>query len=166
VSVTFSWVEFNGASGSQTETLLTNLNFGNADLPNLVTTSYPVAAGSNSYVKYLCGEFSGSFTQISNLKFWKASGSYVTGESIAFTGSIAYSTPDTTSTGDDAVPTAQPSVPNVAVPHFPPNGPGGVLNGPASGSRTAFMRLQLSTTSSSPAGATNTKTFALTYDRQ
>jgi len=166
LSVAFSWVEFNGASGSHVETLLINLNFGNVDAANLVTTLYPIAAGSNSYSKYIAGEWSGSFTQISNVKFWKASGAYVTGESIAFTGSIGYGTPTTVATGDAAIPTAQPSVANVTIPEFPPHGPGGTINGPASGSRTAFMRLQLATTSSTPAGAVNTKTFALTYDRQ
>lgn len=114
----------------------------------------------------MCGEWLGDFTTISNVKFWKASGSYVTGESIQFTGSMAYVTPATSDAGDPAVPTAQPTVPNVTIPHFPAHGPGGTISGPASGSRTAFMRLQLLTTSSSPAGAVNTKTFALTYDRQ
>jgi len=166
MSVTVTWKEFNGASGSHTENTLTVLNFGNADVVDLSPTTYPIAAGANSYDKYFCAVFSGSFTQISNLKFWLASGSYVTGEEVSFTGSIGYSTPSTVDNGDAAVVTAQPSLPNIAVPHFPPNGPEGTLSGPSNGEYTALIRMQLQTTSSSPAGAVNSKVFALTYDRQ
>ena len=171
MAVTFSWVEFNGDSGSVValgggQTLLTNLNFGSVDQAHIEPTTYPISAGSNSYGKYICGQWSGSFTEITNIKFWKSAGDYVTGESCQFTGSIAYGTPSDSDYGDPDVQTSQPTVPNVAIPHFPPNGPGGGLSGPTSGSRTAFMRIQALTTSESPAGATNTKTFSLTYDRQ
>jgi len=173
MATTFWWRELNGSSGSNTETTLTNINFGNSNSANLTPASYPIAAGNNSYTKYVIGIWSGDFTQINNVKFWKASGSLVTGETIQMTGSIEFATPSATDAGDPAVVTAQPAVANVNIPWWQYEGatawfaagPGGVINGPGSGS-TMPMRLQMLTTASSPAGPVNTKTFAITYDQQ
>lgn len=174
MATTFKWVEMNGASGSHTETDMTNLNFGNHDSANLVPATYPIAAGANSYAKYVLGYWSGDFTQINNVKFWKQSGDYVTAETISFSGSMPYATPATSDySADGAVLTAQPGSNNVAIPGdlYPGSGswPGastdGIIYGPGTGS-TMPMRLQLQSTASTPAGAVNQKVFAITYDQQ
>lgn len=168
--------EINGISGSNSAdnlTVLTNLNFGAADVPNLNTLTYPISANTNSFAKYIIGLFSGDFTSINNVKFWLASGSLVTGESILFNGSIEYDTPSNSSTGDASIPVLWPSLANVAIPwwKYPGSDPytGGSTTGIISGTgstlgSTQIMRLQLQTTSSTPGGAVNTKTFAVTCD--
>lgn len=173
MSTSLQFFELNGASGSNTETALTNLNFGASDTPNLNTLIYPIAAGTNSFMKYIIGMFSGDFTQINNVKFWLASGSLVTGESILFTGSIEYSTPSNVNTGDPAVPTSWPSLANVAIPWWKYPGSTayaggstiGIITGTgATSGSTQIIRLQMQTTAATPGGAVNTKTFAVTCD--
>jgi hypothetical protein len=164
MTATFSWNEYNGAGAVETVGI-SNLNFGNTDAPNIVPVNNPIIASTNSYAKYIKGAFSGSFTRIDNLKFWKASGSYVTGESCQFSGSVAYVQPVQTDIGDPAIPTSEPSDPNVGI--------GGdvysYLDGPADdgySKNTDYMRLQLLTTSLTPGGPVIQKTMVLQYDEQ
>ena len=104
--------------------------------------------------------FSGSFTRIENLQFWKSAGALVGGEVINWTGQkTAYAVPtETTSTfADTAIPTADPGTANVSI------------TATLSGSLTAegdsdFIILQASIASTASAGATNTKTMTAQYD--
>jgi len=117
MATTFYWKELNGTSGSQSESTAANLNFGNTDAVNLTPASYPIAAGSNSYAKYIMGYWEGDFTKINNVKFWKSGGDYVTGETISMSGAVPYQTPDTSDySSDGAVPISQPDGANVAIP--------------------------------------------------
>jgi len=179
MAVIVTWTEFNGSDtgASQGTGLATNLNFGSIDQIDLTPANNPIAAGSNSYAKYIKVQWSGSFTQITNAKLWKSAGNYVTGEFIKFSGNYTKSgAPSTTSVpavGGKAVPVipvSQPSANNIALP----NTTTGILYqevyesspGYASGARSSMTVLQLQTTSSTPAGPVNQKTFSLTYDRQ
>ena len=176
MSTTLVFEEINGISGSNSAsnlTVLTNLNFGAADVPNLNTLTYPIAANTNSFAKYIIGLFSGDFTSISNVKFWLASGSLVVGESILFNGSKEYATPSNINTGDSTIPVLWPFLANVAIPWWKYPGSSayaggsttGVINGSgATSGSTQIMRLQLQTTAATPGIALNTKTFAVTCD--
>ena len=170
-------------------TAATNINLGNTSARDLTPSSFPIAAGSNSFHKVFALQFSGSFTQISNAKIWKSAGVYVTDEFIQFSGNIAYSAPATADVTDANIDTAQPSVNNVGL-DFRGTGPGlaraggAVPDQPAtsrtlphedetnsspgdhSGSRSSLIRFQLVTSASTPAGPVNQKTISLTYDRQ
>jgi hypothetical protein len=182
-------VEINGTqggsppSGSETNLSLTGsskINFGNADVPNLTTTTYPIAAGSDSYRKYIIGYWTGDFTQITNVKFWctssSADSSWGVYEFIKMTGSASYATPITSSAGDPDIPTSQPASANVYIPWFKypgsNNSTSGSINGIISGNGVAStgstlpIRLQLRTSASIPAGPVITKTFSLSYDLQ
>lgn len=174
MSTQFQFKELNGVSGSQVETAMINLNFGAVDAPNLAVTSYPIAAGTNSYAKYFIAFWSGDFTQISNVRAWLPSGSYVTGELIAFSGSMEYTSPINTLTGDPSIPTSWPATPNVSIPwwKYPGFNPyagsstiGVIAGSGATSGSSQIMRIQLQTTSATPGGAVHQKTFAITYDQ-
>ena len=160
----FTFDESNGAGESITVGI-SNLNFGSVDSPNLVTVTYPIVAGQNSFDKYVKGAFSGSFTRVDNFKFWKASGSYVTAEGCSFSGSVAYVQPAQALNGDPAVPTAEPTDPNVGIGGNIFGYIDGPLNSGYSG-KTDYMRLQLQTGVTTPGGPVNQKTFCLQYDEQ
>ena len=174
MSVTISWVEYNTSEtpGNNVGGAATNINFGSTDATDLTPASYPIAAASNSYFKQLQVNISGSYTKIDNMKLHKSAGDYVTGETLQFSGNIVASTPDATDQSDAVVPTSLPGTANVCpkggthAGSLPYNGESESSGGYYSGSRTSLLRFQSLTTGSTPAGATNTKTFTFTYDRQ
>ena len=152
MSATFGWSETNTVSVTVTDSL-SNVNFGNADAPNLTPASNPIAAGQNSFEKWLRGKFSGSFTSIANLRFWMSAGSYVTGEAIKAAVNASYATPvsTTSAVATVAVPTSEGSALNPTAPSTNPDYSG-------------YITMQLQTTVSTPPGAVNQKTFTLKYD--
>lgn len=179
MAVTVYWVEFNGSDGgsSQGSALVQTINFGSADVADMAPANYPIAAGSNSFAKYIKVHFSGSFTQISNARLWKSDGVYKAGEVIKFSGNYAKaSAPSATAlpaidgNAVPDIPTTSPADPNICLPNLTTD----ILEqvdyestpGYASGAYTSMMAFQLQTTSSTPAGAVNQKTISLTYDRQ
>ena len=155
---TFGWVEYL-ANATATATP-TNLNLGSTLAANLAPSTYPITAGTYSYEKWVKANFTGSFTRIDNIQFWKSAGSYVTGETIAWTGQeVTYVAP--TQTGSTkatvAVPTSDPGTANVSI--------GGSLSGSLTGTGNSdFILLQASITNAASAGAVNQKTFTLQYD--
>ena len=152
MSATFGWSESNTVSETVTDAL-SNVNFGNADSPNLTPASNPIAAGQNSFEKWVRGKFSGSYTSVANLRFWKSVGTYVTGESIKAAVNATFATPVSTTS---AVATV--AVPTVEGSALVPTAPG------ASPSYSGYITLQLQTTVATPPGAVNQKTFTLKYD--
>ena len=152
MSATFQWTESNGAG--ETVTLgISNVNFGNVDQPNITPSANPIAAGNNSYEKWIRGKFSGSFTSNANLRFWKSAGTYVTGESIKAAANATYATPvsSTSSVATSNVPTTEGTALAPTAPSTNPDFSG-------------YVTMQAQTTGSTPPGATNTKTFTLKYD--
>ena len=187
MAVTVKWVEYNGTvdDAGQGSALVSTINFGSTDSADLTPASYPIAAGSNSYIKYLKLQFSGSFTKIDNLKLWKSSGNYKTGETIKFSGSYTKSgapvqtdIPDVGGKAVPNIPTSSPADANVAYTKWgtddhtttaaslPTPSQSESSPGYYSGSRSSMMAFQLQTTSSTPAGAVNEKTISVTFDRQ
>jgi len=172
MAVIVTWVEFNGtdaASGNGTA-LATNLNFGSIDSADVVPASHPIAAGSNSYVKYWKAQWSGSFTSITNVKLYKSAGNFVSGESLKFSGNYTKSgSPTPTGISVPNILVSLPGSNNVCLP----NCTNGTLSqadyesspGYASGARSSTMVFQLQTTSGIEAGAVSQKTMSLTYDR-
>lgn len=162
MTATFSWQEEidGGITGS-----IANINFGSTAAVDLTPLSYPITAGSHSFEKYVSGSFGGTFTKIDNVQFWKSAGNYQTGETIFWTGSsTAYVSPE----GDEnvstvavgSVPAADPGTANVSISE----GGGGLTGSLSAIGSTDFIVMQLQTTTSTPAGAVNQKTFTLQYD--
>ena len=157
MAATFQWSESNGAGPTVTDGI-SNINFGSTDAVNLNTTTYPIIAAQNSYEKYNQGKFSGTFTTISNMKFWKSAGTYVTGEDIKAAVTVTYTQPvATTSTvATVTVPTSVGAALTVLA-----IGGGATITAPG---YTEYIVMQLQTTGSTPSGAVNQKTFTFQYD--
>lgn len=155
---TYGWTEY--LSNATSTATPTNLNFGSTLAANLAPSTYPITAGTYSYEKWIRAHFSGSFTRVENIQFWKSAGAYVTGETIKWTGQkTAYVAPTTSVStfATTAVPTADPATANISI--------GGSLSGSliAEGD-SDFIVLQTSVTTAASAGAVNQKTFTLQYD--
>lgn len=164
MTANFTFNEYSDAGATETVNI-SNLNFGSVDSPNLVPVTYPIKASENSFEKYIKGAFSGSFTRVEHIKLWKSLGTYVTGETCQFSGSVTYVQPTEVDAGDPAIPTSEPGVYNVGI--------GGDINGYIDGpldsgysGKTDYMRFQLLTTGATPGGPVNQKTFTLQYDEQ
>jgi hypothetical protein len=100
----FSFGQDNGASagnpakGTSRNFGVTGLYWKNADTFSYTDwTSNPITAGNNSYTVYSFGVFTGSFNQISNVKYGRVTGLITdTGVSIFYSGTTGYATPATT----------------------------------------------------------------------
>lgn len=160
MAATWHWYESNGAGESETADI-SNVNFGSNDSANINTTTYPIVRGDASYEKYIRGKFTGTWTEISNMKFWKSVGVYVTGESLKAVANATYATPSSTPNADSDIPTAVGS----ALGINSAEGAATIVYG-ASGvsGYTGYIRMQLRTTGSTPAGAVNSKTMTFQYD--
>ncbi len=160
MAATHHFYESNGVGEVETADI-SNVNFGSNDSPNLNTTTYPITRGDDSFEKYIRCFFTGIWTEISNMKFWKSAGVYVTGESIKASANAVYAQPSETPNADSAVPTTEGtalsinSAEGAATIDYGASGVSGY---------TGYIRLQLHTTGSTPAGAVNQKTFIFQYD--
>lgn len=157
MAATFGWIEYQ-ANATSTATP-TNMNMGSTLSANLSPSTYPITAGTYSYEKWIKAHFSGTFTSVSNLQFWKSDGDLVTGEVINFTGQQTSYVAPTTSASSYATSALGTS--------------SGTANVGISGTTTAsltsegssdFIILQSSVSTAASAGATNQKTFSLAYD--
>ncbi len=154
---TYQWSETNLVGAVVTDGI-TNLNFGSVDGANIVVATYPVTAGQNSYEKYIRAKFSGSFNEISNMKFWKSSGTVVTGESIKAAANVAYVQPvNTTSV------VATSDVPESSATALAIQSAAGTTTITVAG-YTKYVCIQAQTTTATPAGSVNQKTFTFQYD--
>lgn len=172
MAITVTWVEYHGANtpGNSVGQAATNINLGNVDTINLVPASYPVKVGEYSFFKQGKFNFSGSMTQINNVRIYKSAGVYKTQEQIEFSGGIAWATPSAVSKGWSAIATSLPGSANVILPKTTT----GILKqadyestpGYVSGARTGLVGFQLETTASTETGATNQKTISVVYDKQ
>jgi len=136
---------------------IANLNFGSNDSYELNTTTYPITRGNASFEKYLRCKFSDTFTEISNMKFWRSDVlGYKTGETLKAAANVAFVTPSQTPNADSDIPLnvgASLSIQSAA----------GTTTITAPG-YTKYMRLQLQTTGSTPRGSVFQKTMTFQYD--
>jgi len=157
MAATHAWKE----TGSGGETTATNINFGSVDAPNLVPATYPITRATNSFDKYIRCLFTGSWTEISAMKFWKSAGVYKTDETITGSANATYATPSQTSNGDSLIPTTEGTALGI-------NSAEGaatiVYGGSGVSGYTGYIRLQTKTLVTTPSGAVNQKTFTFQYD--
>lgn len=149
---TFEWAESNDAAETVTFPIV-NVNFGNLDTPNLASPNNRVVAGQNSYEKWIRGRFSGTYTSISNLKFWKSSGVLPADVTIKAAVNAPYSTPVNT---PSAVATVD--IPTTEASALVPADPG------VSPSFSGYLTMQLQVGPSAAPGAIPTQTYTLRYD--
>ena len=159
MAATFAWKESNTVS--ETVTTMTNCNLGSADVPNLNVDAHPVVRGTNSFEKYIRGLFTGTWTVISNVKFWKSVGTLLTGETIKAAGNVSFVTPTETANGDSDIPTSV----GTAIALNSAEGNATIVHGATGVSGyTGYVRLQKQTTGSTPTGNVNQKTLKMQYD--
>lgn len=166
---TFQFCEDNGAAlgnparGTTSTTGISNFNLKNIDDTSTTYSSVPITAGNNSYSKYIWGLWTGSFNQITTVKFNHISGVFGAGLSLfcGISGSGFYNTPATTSASlftNDITNTGASSVTGLTVlvgssgPHFSGKAASTVSN-PA---YSEFIGVQLRTTVAASAGDTVT----------
>lgn len=160
MAATHQWSESNTVSETITDGI-SNLNMGSNDSVNIVPASYPIIAGEASFEKYIRGKFTGTYTEISNIKFWKSAGTLVTGEAIKAAANVSFATPSSTANGDSDVPTSL----GAALALNSAEGASTIVYGGSGVSGyTGYIRLQAQSTVSTPAGSANQKTYIMQYD--
>ena len=152
MAATFQFSESNGAGETVTNGI-SNANFGSTDTPNIVPANDPITAGTSSFEKWLRGRFSGVFTSVANLRFWKSAGALVTGETIKAAVNAVYAAPVAS-----VSVVATVDVPITEGTALAPTSPG------VSPSFSGYITMQTQTTVSTPPGSVNQKTFNLKYD--
>jgi hypothetical protein len=157
MAATLQWSEANGAGEVVTDGI-SNINFGDIDQANIVIATYPIIAGNNSYEKNIKLKFSGTFTEISNIKFWKSAGALGTGESIKADEVTSYVQPVKTTS-----PRAVTAIPAVVGSAIVVHSAAGATTITAAG-YTRYICLQLQTTGSIATGNIAEKTLTVQYD--
>lgn len=142
-----------------------NINYGSNDSTDITPATYPITADTDSYEKWERAYFSGTFNKVENIQIWKSAGAYVDGEGIdtnlttsGYSGD-SYTTPTnaTSSIATIVMPTADPTTSNLGI--------GGSLSGNlTSTGYTDYWVSQLQTTTTTPPGDVNQKTFTVQYD--
>ncbi len=155
MSAIHEWSESNGVGEVVTDGI-TNLNFGSNDSINIVPATYPITRADASFEKYIRAKFAGTFTEISNMLFWKSVGVYVADESCKAAANVAYVQPSETANGDSDIPVTE----GTALVIQASDGTATIL---APG-YTKYIRSQLQTGVTTPAGAVNQKTLTFQYD--
>ena len=160
MSATHQFAESNGVG--EVETIpIANVNFGSVDAAELVPATNPIIRGNASYEKYIRCKFTGSWTEISNMIFWKSAGVYKTDESIKAAANVAYVQPSNVANADSDVPITEGTALSINSAEGDPTivyGTSGVSG------YTTYIRLQTRSTISTPTGAGNQKTFTFQYD--
>jgi hypothetical protein len=146
-------------------TTITNLNFGPIDDPNIVVASNTIKAGEHSYEKYIRVLFTGTWTEISNMKFWKSAGAYKTAETVKTAANVNFATPVATAS---AVATVNvPTTEGTALAINSYEGAAVITYGaPGVSGYSDYICLQLQTGITTEAGLTNVKVFTFSWDEQ
>jgi hypothetical protein len=160
--------ESNGAGEVVTDDIA-NVNFGGVDLVEVVPADHPIIRTNttptpdfsfNKALRYKVQSMGDSLL-IQDLRTWKTSGVYVSGEGILFNNAIVYAAPSQASVGGIQYPVANPGTANVKI--------GGNLAGTivAAPTYSDYFGLQLFINGNSqvtPIGAVNQKIFIFQYD--
>lgn len=169
MAATTTWYEQNGsATGSPahgTESTISSCDWKSVDDSTTSRASAPVLAGSNSYDKYIYLKFTGTFNQISAVKFAHTAGTLGTGISLKSKITSTYATPATTAMSSSTDITSTTSIGSGASVLLSTTGP----NGSTSASQTAtcytqYIVTQVQTTSAANAGDSGTVTLTVQYN--
>jgi hypothetical protein len=102
---TQTWSEGNGATAATLTASRTDDNWKNIDDSTTVYSTSPITAGNNSFGKYQCIVFAGTYNTLSSLTYKIDNNSPATGISIVGSVVTSGTTPATTATGDSAAST-------------------------------------------------------------
>ena len=169
MAATTTWYEQNGAASGTpaagTESTISSCDWKSVDDSTTARASAPVLAGSNSYIKYIYLKFSGTFNQISAVKFAHTAGTLGTGISLKSKITSTYATPVTGAMSGSTDITSTTAIGSGASVLLSTTGP----NGTASASQTTtcytqYLATQVQTTSAANAGDSGTVTLTVQYN--
>jgi hypothetical protein len=161
MAATFEWSETNGAAPGVTTDARVECNFKDIDDSTTNYASAPIQAptvgSSYSYEKFIQGHFEGSYSDISDVKFWKSGGSLDAALSInsGVKAHDAYTTPVKTKSATashNEVPTDEGSAMSLST------------DGNTSDEYTDFAVLQLQVGTAAPSGDIGVQTFTMKYN--
>lgn len=170
MAATTTWYEQNGtASGSPaggTASLISSCDWKSVDDTTTPRASAPVLAGNNSFIKYIYLKFSGTFNQISNVKFAHTAGTLGSGISLKGKVTSTYATPVATAISGATDMTSAISVGSGASVLLDTNGPNG--NSPQASQTaecyTQYLATQVQTEATANAGDSGEVTLTVQYN--
>lgn len=170
MAATTNWYEQNGtATGSPahgTESSISSCDWKSVDDSTTSRASAPVLAGANSYTKYIYLKFSGTFNQVSAVKFAHTAGTLGTGISLKNKITSTYETP-TTSAMDGATDiTSTTAIGSGASVLLSTSGPNGTTTSSSATTTcyTQYIVTQVQTAASASAGDSGTATLTVQYN--
>lgn len=170
MAATTNWYEQNGtATGSPahgTESSISSCDWKSVDDSTTSRASAPVLAGANSYTKYIYLKFSGTFNQVSAVKFAHTSGTLGTGISLKNKITSTYETPTTSSMSGSTDITSTTAIGSGASVLLSTSGPNGTSTSSSQTTTcyTQYIVTQVQTTSSASAGDSGTVTLTVQYN--
>lgn len=170
MAATTTWYEQNGtATGSPahgTESTISSCDWKSVDDSTTSRASAPVLAGSNSYNKFIYLKFSGTFNQISAVKFAHTSGTLGTGISLKSKITSTYTTPATSALASATDITSTTAIGSGASVLLSTSGPNGTNPAASQTSQcyTQYIVTQVQTTASANAGDSGSVTLTVQYN--
>lgn len=170
MAATTNWYEQNGtATGSPahgTESSISSCDWKSVDDSTTSRASAPVLAGANSYTKYIYLKFSGTFNQVSAVKFAHTAGTLGTGISLKSKITSTYETPSTSAMSSSTDITSTTAIGSGASVLLSTSGPNGTSTSSSQTTTcyTQYIVTQVQTTSSASAGDSGTVTLTVQYN--
>lgn len=170
MAATTNWYEQNGtATGSPahgTESSISSCDWKSVDDSTTSRASAPVLAGANSYTKYIYLKFSGTFNQVSAVKFAHTAGTLGTGISLKSKITSTYETPSTSAMSGSTDITSTTAIGSGASVLLSTSGPNGTSTSSSQSTTcyTQYIITQVQTTSSASAGDSGTVTLTVQYN--
>ena len=170
MAATTNWYEQNGtATGSPaqgTESSISSCDWKSVDDSTTSRASAPVLAGANSYIKYIYLKFSGTFNQVSAVKFAHTAGTLGTGISLKGKITSTYETPSTSAMSGSTDITSTTTIGSGASVLLSTSGPNGTTTSSSATTTcyTQYIVTQVQTTSSANAGDSGTVTLTVQYN--
>ena len=170
MAATTNWYEQNGsATGSPahgTESSISSCDWKSVDDTTTSRASAPVLAGANSYHKYIYLKFTGTFNQISAVKFAHTSGTLGSGISLKGKITSTYETPATSALGGSTDITSTTAIGSGASVLLGTTGPNDT--NPSSAQTTAcytqYIVTQAQVAATASAGDSGSATLTIQYN--
>lgn len=170
MAATPTWYEQNGTAAgtpaSGTQSTVSSIEWKSVDDSTTPRASAPIQAGSNSYGKYNYIGFTGTFNQISAVKFAHTAGTFGTGISLVGKITSTYATPSTAALSSSSDITSTTPIGSGASVLLGVSGPNDTT--PAASQTTncytQYIVTQMQTSGSANSGDTATVTLTVQYN--
>ena len=170
MAATTTWYEQNGtATGTPahgTESAISSCDWKSVDDTGTPRASAPVLAGANSFIKYIYLKFTGTFNQISAVKFAHTAGTLGTGISLKGKITSTYETPTASAMSGDTDITSTTAIGSGASVLLGTSGPNDTAPSASQTSTcyTQYIATQVQTAASANAGDSGSVTLTIQYN--